>query len=69
MKKKRFQKMYIDQEGEVVWARTLKELRVKAGGGRISKAYNDGTDGKTYHTGYVVGCRWFDEFTPTRKEQ
>jgi hypothetical protein len=29
--------LYVDQYGETVWAHTLRELREKAGGGRLSK--------------------------------
>lgn len=59
-------KLYIDQNGERVWARTVRELQQYVHG-RVSKMYVDGKDGRTYHVGYVVGQRWFSEFTPTRK--
>lgn len=56
--------LYIDQYGKPVWARTVAELRTKAGGGRISKQYEDRKDGRVVHTGYVVGHRWFTAFKP-----
>lgn len=62
---KRPAKLYIDQYGQPVWARTVRELQAKARG-RLSKMYVDGNDGRTYHVGYVVGPRWFNQFTPTR---
>ena len=55
-------KLYIDQYNNIVYARTLKELQEKAGGGRIGKMYADKTDGSTVHTGYVVGKRWFEHY-------
>ncbi len=61
------QTMYIDQYGNRFYAKTLKELREKLGGGKISKMYVDGKDGKTYHIGYVVGKHWLNAFTPLRK--
>ncbi len=59
--------MYIDQYGNRFHARTLHELREKVGGGKISKMYVDGKDGKTYHVGYVVGKHWLNAFIPLRK--
>jgi hypothetical protein len=56
--------LFIDQYGEPVWARTVKELRAKAGDGRVSKMYTDKKDGRTVHSGYVVGRRWFSRFAP-----
>lgn len=55
--------LYIDQYGQKLWAKTVKELRQKVGGGRVSKMYHD-RDGKTIHCGYVVGQRWFSAFVP-----
>jgi hypothetical protein len=48
--------LYIDQYGQPVWARTVRELRERAGGGRVSKMYRDKLDGRTVHAGYVVGA-------------
>jgi hypothetical protein len=59
---------YIDQYGQHLYARTVKELRTKCGGGRVGKMYNDGLDGGVYHIGYVVGRRWFSAFIPYRKK-
>lgn len=61
-------KLYVDQYNHIVMAATIAELREKAGGGRVSKMYVDGKGGKTYHTGYVVGQRWFSMFRQTRNE-
>lgn len=55
-------KLYVDQYGDTVYARTLKELQEKAGGGKIDKMCVDKTDGSTVHTGYVVGKRWFEHY-------
>ena len=54
--------IFIDQHGDLVWARTVKELREKVGGGRVGKMYVDKKDGRTVHCGYVVGRRWFSRF-------
>lgn len=58
--------LWLDQNGEVVLARTVKELREKAGGGAVSKMYRDTPKG-TIHTGYVIGRRWFMRFAPVEK--
>lgn len=59
-------KLYIDQYGDKYYARTVKELREKIGGGSVSKMYCDGVDGKVYHIGYCIGKHWFNCFTPMR---
>ena len=59
--------LYLDQHGLPVWARTVNELRVRAGGGRVSKMYCDKSDGRTVHCGYVVGHRWFTAYKPIEK--
>jgi hypothetical protein len=59
--------LYIDQYGQPVWARTVRELRERAGGGRVSKMYSDKLDGRTVHAGYVVGQRWFSAYRPVEK--
>jgi hypothetical protein len=56
--------LWIDQYGKPVWARTIAELRERAGGGKVSKMYNDKKDGRTMHTGYVIGHRWFTRYAP-----
>jgi hypothetical protein len=56
--------LFLDQFGEPIWARTVKELRAKAGGGRVSKMYVDKKDGRTVRCGYVVGRRSFSRFAP-----
>lgn len=50
-------KLFIDQYGYKVFAKTVKELRARTagGGGRVSKMYQDKKDGSIVHTGYVVG--------------
>lgn len=58
---------FIDQYRNVVFARTVKELREDCGGGRVSKMYVDKKDGRTVHVGYVVGNRWFTRFAPVEK--
>jgi hypothetical protein len=60
--------LWIDQHGRRVWARTVTELRQKAGGGRVSKMYVDMVAGphagKSCHVGYVVGARWLSRYAP-----
>lgn len=56
--------LFIDQYGQHFYAGSLKELREKAGGGRLSKMYVDKKDGRPVHVGYVVGPRWFSAFRP-----
>lgn len=61
--------MYIDQYGMRVSASTVKELRAKVGGGRVSKMYRDTRDDATgevgaVHVGYVVGMHWFSAYVP-----
>ena len=64
---RRLRKLYVDQYDQKVWARSLKELRELAGGGTMTKMYvDDAKTGAPYHVGYIVGGRWFYEFTPTR---
>ena len=59
--------LWIDQYGQREWARTVKELREKCGGGRVAKMYCDMKDGRTVQTGYVIGRRWFNRFAPVEK--
>lgn len=59
--------LWVDQYGDKVWARTVKELREKVGGGKVSKMYHDFKEGPPAHVGYVVGSRWFNAFLPMRR--
>jgi len=61
------QKLYVSQYGDRFSALTVKELREKVGGGKVSKMYID-RDGKTFHTGYVIGALWLTAFMPCIKE-
>ena len=55
--------LYVDQCGSKIYARSVKELKEKAGPGKVSKVYRDiGTD--VFHCGYCVGDRWFDAYAP-----
>lgn len=57
-------RLCLDQYGRPIWARTLAELREKSGGGRVAKQYSDKLDGRTVHSGYVIGGRWFSVYQP-----
>lgn len=64
------QKLFINQWGEKFIAKSIKELKSVYGiQGRVSKMYHDDVNGKTWHTGYVVGRHWFavHVLTPLRK--
>ena len=61
--------LWIDQYGTQWRAATIKELKEKVGGGRVSKMYVDGKDGRTYHVGYVIGRHWLKGFAPMREVQ
>lgn len=54
-------RLFVDQYGSHVYAATVKQLRERAGGGRVSLMFND-LGGKTYREGYVIGRRWFTEY-------
>lgn len=56
--------LYIDQYGNKFFASTVKELREKVGGGRISKMYLDTASGKVLHVGYVIGQHWLTAYAP-----
>lgn len=60
--------LYIDQHGGQWWAKTLKSLKKQIGTGKVSKMYNDTKDGKTYHSGYVIGQLWLTAFIPYKGE-
>lgn len=59
-------RLFIDQYGSKIWARSVKDLREQAGG-RVSKMYRDLPDGSFVHVGYVVGQRWFSEYAPVHR--
>jgi hypothetical protein len=59
--------LYVDQHKRLIWARTVRDLRDRAGGGRISKMYRDKADGRIVHIGYVIGRRWFSAYVPLEK--
>jgi len=54
--------LHIDQWGGKVYATTLRELQLKAGGGRIFKIFQDTKSGLTFHSGYGIGKRWFTSY-------
>lgn len=56
--------LYVDQYGRNIIAKTVAELREKAGGGKVSKMYCG--EAHVHHIGYVVGDRWFRAFEPVR---
>jgi hypothetical protein len=58
--------LYVDQWGNRFFARTVRELRDKVGGGRVAKVYRDNPAGGAFHVGYVVGAHWFEAFAPVR---
>lgn len=64
-------KLYIDQYGTKIFARSRKELKTKhCIPGKMSPMYVDGKDGAVYNVGVVIGNLWFDEYTlvPSRKK-
>lgn len=50
--------LFIDQYGNRWRVHTVKELRAKVGGGRVSKLYVNDKSGNRYHVGYVIGSYW-----------
>lgn len=54
--------LYVDQYGSKIYARSVKELRTKAGPGKVSKIYRELNGDVTHHCGYSVGDRWFDAY-------
>ncbi len=64
---KRPHRLFIDQFGQPIWARTVKELREKVGAGRVFKVYCDKKEGPPMHVGYGVGSRWFNEYAPVER--
>lgn len=68
MKRQKMKRLFVDQFGQKIYASTIKELKQKAGPGKVSRMFIDGTDGKIYHVGYVIGARWFSFYEPIMKE-
>ena len=56
--------LYVDQYGSKIYARSVKELKEKAGPGKVSKIYREINGDVTHHCGYSVGDRWFDAYAP-----
>lgn len=56
--------LYLDQYGQTFTACTVKELRKKVGGGRVSKIYRDTPDGAIAHVGYAIGSHWLTMYEP-----
>ena len=52
--------VYIDQHGQKVYAKSLKELRAQVPGA-VQKMFRD-VKGVTHHCGYVIGNRWLDAY-------
>lgn len=64
--RKTVRRLFVDQHGHMVKARTMRELKALVPG-RLSRMYVDTADGKTLAVGYVVGKRWFREYVPVEK--
>lgn len=60
-------RLFVDQYGASVYARTVRELRGLVGGGKVSRMFVDRSDGSVAHVGYVVGSRWFRIFEACEK--
>ncbi len=56
--------LYLDQWGGAYYAKTVKELKNKVGQGKVSRMYTEMKDGKSFHTGYVIGRHWCRAHTP-----
>lgn len=56
--------LYRDQYGNSWGASTVRELREKIGGGKVSKMYADDRAGDCVHIGYVVGQHWCRAYLP-----
>ena len=54
--------LFIDQHGQVEYARNITELRTRLGTS-AKKMYVE-NKGVTYHIGYVLGDRWFRMYEP-----
>lgn len=63
-------RLCINQWGQPVWARTLKELRAKSGhGSSPRKQFSDKKDGRCVWSGYVIGPEWFTVYAPLEVAQ
>ena len=61
--------LYLDQWGNRYWAKSVRELHRRLGGGRPSKMYRDDPlTKKVIHIGYVVGKHWCGAYVPYAKE-
>lgn len=64
-------RLFVDQFGNTIGARTVRELREKAGGGSVSTMYRDKPDGRAVRCGYVIGGRnngrWFSAYVPDER--
>ena len=56
--------LYVDQWGNRWTAKTVKDLKQQVGPGKVSRMYQDKTDGSTVHVGYVIGPHWCHAFVP-----
>lgn len=61
-------RVFIDQYGQVFWAKNVKDLRSYIGG-RVSKMYIDKKDGSVAHIGYVVGQYWLTEYQMVERKE
>lgn len=60
--------LYIEHSGQShIFARNVRELQRLAGGGRVSKQYINDIEGNTFHTGYVIGNKWFTAYIPFKE--
>lgn len=60
--------LFVDQYGNRIQARTVKELKEQVGPGKVSKMYVDSKTKGTLHVGYVVGKRWFTQFERVERQ-
>jgi hypothetical protein len=56
--------LWVDQYGQMLFARTVKELHGQVGRGKVFRIYADKRDGRTVHVGYGIGHRWFNRYAP-----
>lgn len=57
-------KLYLSQYWDKFYAKTLKELKEKVWGWRVSKMYVDKKDWTTVHNWYVIWNLWLSAFIP-----
>jgi hypothetical protein len=55
-------RLCVDQFGDRLFCRTVKELKEKVGRKRADKIYIDRLGGGRKWVGYVVGGRWFSVY-------